>query len=95
MDWTSCLSLGLSKDQQKDILLLLVAKEMFFRAALIIQVLKVLVKEDNFNVDDDEDFSAVLNSLVKAPLSGSRQGTNYSKTLNGLSAIKAQKGGKN
>ena len=72
MDWTSCLPLGfsgLSKDQQKDILLLLVAKELFFRAALIIQVLKVLVKQDNFNVDDDEDFSAVLNSLVKAPLS--------------------------
>ena len=40
MDWTSCMPLGLSKGQQKDGLLLLVAKELVFRVALIIQFLK-------------------------------------------------------
>ena len=47
MDWTSCLPLGLSglsKDQQKDVLLLLVANDLVFRAALIIRFLKVWSK---------------------------------------------------
>ena len=47
MDWTSCLPLGLSglsKDQQKDVLLLLVANDLVIRAALIIRFLKVWSK---------------------------------------------------
>ena len=44
VNWTSCLSLGLSKDQQKDVLLLLVANDLVIRAALIIRFLKVWSK---------------------------------------------------